>query len=208
MRPTAAVPPYPTVDDLELSIDFLQHPHFEFWDKNDVEHVICPAQLHLTLNDPNDSHDSHDYHLHHQRQQSFVSTSLPDIQVIDIECCNTPVPSLLTDRDPDSSYHVTYVGSTTRDDKRSVGSDNRIPKDVVAKPGICINPNWSRLHFDAGWYMNIWIPLPTRLFAKKETRMFTLRSRLWIGKEDEEPEAVVGEKVMTVSHLLRERDMI
>jgi hypothetical protein len=201
----------PTVDDFELSIAFLQQPHFEFWDKNDAEHVVCPAQLHLTLKDPHELHDLDlDLHHHQGEQQSIAPTSLPEIQVIDVECSNTPVPSLLTDHDPDSNYRVTYEGSTTsRDDhRRGVGGDKTIPKDVVTKPGICIHPNWSRLHFDEGWFMNLWIPNPTRLFAKKETRTGTLRSRLGIGKEDEEPEAVVGERVMTVSHLLREREMI
>jgi len=198
----------PTVDDFELSIVFLQQPHFEFWDKHDAEHVVCPAQLHLTLKDP---HELHDLHLHHHHgQQSFFTTSLPDIQVIDVECSNTPVPSLLTDHDPDANYRIAYIGSMIHDDGHGVGvgSGKAIPKGVLTKPGICIHPNWSRLHFDEGWFMNLWVPIPTRLFAKKETRSFTLRSRLWIGKEDEEPEAVVGERVMTVSHLLRERHMI
>jgi hypothetical protein len=200
----------PTVDDFELSIAFLQQPHFEFWDRNDVEHVVCPAQLHLTLKDP---HELHDFQLNlhpHGRQPSIASPpSLPDIQVIDVECYNIPAPSLLTDHDPDSNYRVTYIGSTTRDDKRSGGGDKAIPKDVLKKPGICLQPDWTRFHHsNEGWLMKLWIPIPTQLFAKKETRTFILRSRLWIGKEDEEPEAVVGERVMTVSHLLSEREMI
>jgi hypothetical protein len=73
-----------------------------------------------------------------------------------------------------------------------------------------------------GWYLKFWIPVPARLFLKRETRVFEIRASVWMmsmkGEErvlnmmDSEKEAdedfpLIAETEMTVSHLRRERDM-
>lgn len=80
-----------------------------------------------------------------------------------------------------------------------------------------------------GWYLKFWVPIPTRLFLKRETRIFRIHAQIWMMDEKEEKpdrfeteleEAVGGSSrendvvpsleantEMTVSHLRKERDM-
>ncbi|CAA7265036.1 unnamed protein product [Cyclocybe aegerita] len=79
-----------------------------------------------------------------------------------------------------------------------------------------------------GWYLRIWIPIPTRLFAKRETRVFRIHARVWmmgdeervlaLDRYDDEEAGVLGRQqhdarpldastAMTVSHLRSEREM-
>ncbi|KAF8167197.1 hypothetical protein B0H34DRAFT_791957 [Crassisporium funariophilum] len=78
-----------------------------------------------------------------------------------------------------------------------------------------------------GWFLKFWIPVPTRLFRKRETRAFDIRASVWMagdeerllsmgmgmgtgldsGSEDGEGCRLITEAEMTVSHLRREREM-
>lgn len=80
-----------------------------------------------------------------------------------------------------------------------------------------------------GWYLKFWIPIPTRLFLKRETRMFRIHAQIcMMDQEEEKPdrfetglEDVISEwgrendgvssleakTEMSVSHLRKERDM-
>jgi len=77
-----------------------------------------------------------------------------------------------------------------------------------------------------GWYLKFWIPIPARLFMKRETRIFEIRASVWMMRveeqrvlnlmdgedgeveEEEEDFPLIAEAEMTVSHLRREREMI
>lgn len=69
-----------------------------------------------------------------------------------------------------------------------------------------------------GWYLKFWIPLPTRLFVKRETRMFQLDARVWMMGDEERALSLdenadgrvaplVADAQMTVSHLRAPREM-
>jgi hypothetical protein len=83
-----------------------------------------------------------------------------------------------------------------------------------------------------GWYLKFWIPIPTRLFMKRETRIFRIRAKAWMtgneesvvqldrfetegsvdavlgeDKKEEDASPLLAETQMTVSHLRREREM-
>ena len=72
-----------------------------------------------------------------------------------------------------------------------------------------------------GWYLKFWIPIPARLFMKRETRIFEIRASVWMTRveegrvlnlmdeeeEEEEDFPLIAEAEMTVSHLRREREM-
>ena len=71
-----------------------------------------------------------------------------------------------------------------------------------------------------GWYLKFWIPIPARLFLKRETRIFEVRASVWmmlmkseernlnmVDSEQEEDFPLIAEAEMTVSHLRREREM-
>ena len=73
-----------------------------------------------------------------------------------------------------------------------------------------------------GWYLKFWIPVPARLFLKRETRIFEIKASVWMmsmkgdervlnlidsEKEADEDFPLLAGTEMTVSHLRRERDM-
>ena len=76
-----------------------------------------------------------------------------------------------------------------------------------------------------GWYLKFWIPIPARLFMKRETRIFEIRASVWMRRvegrvlnlmdddvvededDDEEDFPLIAEADMTVTHLRREREM-
>jgi hypothetical protein len=74
-----------------------------------------------------------------------------------------------------------------------------------------------------GWYLKIWIPIPARLFMKRETRIFEIRAGVWMMRrveervmdsekkeegEGEEDFPLIAEAEMSVSHLKMEREMM
>ena len=110
------------------------------------------------------------------------------------------------------TFGLPGVGGCEIQRKRSGSSTHTDPSSVPAR----------------GWYLKFWIPIPTRLFLKRETRMFQIRAQIWmVDQEEEKPdrfetgfEAVDNEwgrdggvssletkTEMTVSHLRKERDM-
>lgn len=125
--------------------------------------------------------------------------------MLDVQCYTTDLNTTSPDSAPE--LIINYTGARTRDDKGNI-----IP--VVPAEGIAVEPEWIRVtRFGGaresnkrGWYLNIYVPIPAKLFVKKETRTFALRASVWIGDENEIPVEGTGE--ITVSHLRKERDMI
>ena len=69
-----------------------------------------------------------------------------------------------------------------------------------------------------GWYLKFWIPLPTRLFAKRETKIFRIDARAWMMGDEERVLSLdenqdgrvaplIADAQMTVSHLRTPREM-
>lgn len=65
---------------------------------------------------------------------------------------------------------------------------------------------------ERGWVLRFWIPIPTHLFVKRETRSFIIEPKVWLvdDKRDlpHENKALTTTAEMTISHLRREREMI
>ncbi|TFK68848.1 hypothetical protein BDN72DRAFT_841325 [Pluteus cervinus] len=238
-------------EDLKLDVVFSRSRHQVFWDMDDQEYLICPAQIHVLLKHPL------------QWNQLSGDISMPEIYALDLACNNDAVPSILAKRDPDHDFSVRYTGSRATSEsesrrpsrkKKSTRRPGSTPPTMVPKRGICIDFDWEKLYspsgswedsgsysndgrYMKGWFTDIWIPIPTRLFAKKETRTFTISSEIWFHRdanathggsgrggrggsgsggrskkrdvdEELEPDGVFGsEKIMTVSHLWKEREM-
>jgi len=233
--------------DLKLEVKFFRSRHFEFWDMDDREYIICPAQLHLQLKNP--------------IAWSQVSTELtmPEIYVIDIVCDNDFVPSVLAHHDPDNTFSVKYEGSKVHSSsdskksskkKKSAFKQTPVPSSMNPKSGVCVDFDWENLYANSnataadmvesyssdgrylkGWFTNFWVPVPTRLFEKKESRSFALSTEVWFyrdqggvesgngkggggggkrsKKKDDELDGVFGSQtVMTISHLCSEREML
>jgi len=100
--------------------------------------------------------------------------------------------------------------------------------DIIPEP---TSTSKEHQELSRGWFLKIWIPIPTRLFVKKETRVFKVVAKVWMmgdedldfmyldGQVDREggtredgldgdalPLVGVGE--MTVSHLRGERMLV
>jgi hypothetical protein len=140
---------------------------------------------------------------------------LPDIRMLDIQCCTKAKP-IYSEFDPEAYHTVHYIGAKLQDDQ-----GKRLP--LVHENGITIEPEWVRSYGKTigkgrnpnergigigkrGWYLKIWVPIPMNLFRKRETRTFLLRACVWIG--DDKGDFVETMEEMTVSHLRREREMI
>jgi len=89
----------------------------------------------------------------------------------------------------------------------------------------------SSAYTSRGWFLKFWIPIPTRLFAKYESRSFRIQARVWMmgdeervpaldrfetglgpeervdGDQQSRPHPLLAETEMTASHLRREREM-
>jgi len=142
--------------------------------------------------------------------------TLPDIRMIDIQCCTKLKPSIYSEFDTGASYATYYTGSELHDEQGE-------PLPLTHERGITIKPEWVRSYGKTtgtggnsnergisigkrGWYMRIWVPIPMKLFVKRETRSFLLQTCVWIG--DDEGDFVECKEEMTISHLRREREMI
>ncbi|KAF9495655.1 hypothetical protein BDN71DRAFT_862735 [Pleurotus eryngii] len=209
-----------TAEQLKLGIAFYNSPHFEIWDMEDDIFVAWPAELRLEALDSD--------------RWEFTSLIQPEILRVDLEChskyyCkdgdHTKYPYAICDSD--SWYSVKYGGAVCRDGMRST---------VVPAAGIHVAAQWERtykrraepiepavgtsarrpksldLPAERGWVLRFWIPIPTHLFVKRETRSFIIESKVWLvdDKRDlpHEDKALTTTAEMTISHLRREREMI
>ncbi|KAF4584851.1 hypothetical protein EYR40_001667 [Pleurotus pulmonarius] len=197
-----------TAEQLKLGIAFYNSPHFEIWDMEDDIFIAWPAELRLEALDSD--------------RWEFTSLIQPEILRVELEChskyyCkdgdHTKYPYAICDSD--SWYDVKYGGAVCRDGMRST---------VVPAAGIHVAAQWDRtykrraeptdgarksksldLPAERGWVLRFWIPIPTHLFVKRETRSFVIESKVWLVDEDK---ALTTSAEMTISHLRREREMI
>ncbi|PPR02743.1 hypothetical protein CVT26_009454 [Gymnopilus dilepis] len=208
--------------DLELSITFPKAAHFEVWDVDDYEHVAIPAMLCLSAKDPG--------------AYSGKPIALPDVSLIDIRCDDLPLPVLRAKHDPRDEYYTSYTGTKIGKSKEDAPRGDTPRTTGVSMDSISLEGKWiatyvkpgvdgqGRLkHGDRskafrGWYQKIWVPIPTRLFEKRETRIFHLHARVWMMGDEQrvllldENEAgdvypLITDTEMTVSHLRKEREM-
>ncbi|KAF4604459.1 hypothetical protein EYR40_003233 [Pleurotus pulmonarius] len=197
-----------TAEQLKLGIAFYNSPHFEIWDMEDDIFIAWPAELRLEALDSD--------------RWEFTSLIQPEILRVELEChskyyCkdgdHTKYPYAICDSD--SWYDVKYGGAVCRDGMRST---------VVPAAGIHVAAQWDRtykrraeptdgarksksldLPAERGWVLRFWIPIPTYLFVKRETRSFVIESKVWLVDADK---ALTTSAEMTISHLRREREMI
>jgi hypothetical protein len=176
--------------------------------------------------------------------------SQPDFSLIDIRCDDLPVPSSVSVYDPSIEYAVQCTVPWNRSLPPPYSSSNfpftvnhneitiegkwertyTKPKMEGQTPILCIadrNGDADGTRNAQGWYLKIWIPIPARLFMKRETRIFEIRASVWMmraeecvfktmdsekekekEKEEEEDFPLIAEAEMTVSHLRRVREMM
>ena len=175
--------------------------------------------------------------------------ALPEFSLIDIRCDDLPVPSSMSVYDPSIEYAVQCTVPWNRNLPPPYSSSTKTEFPfIVDHKEITIEGKWERTYTKPkiegqtpilriadrngdengtrnarGWYLKIWIPIPARLFMKRETRIFEIRASVWMmrvgervlnkmdsekGEEEEEDFPLIAEAEMTVSHLRREREMM
>ncbi|KAJ7431572.1 hypothetical protein B0H11DRAFT_1941449 [Mycena galericulata] len=184
--------------DSKLEITFpSSQSNFEVWDQDDELFLVGPLSLHLTLKDPT-KWDGTPIH--------------PGAAVIEIRCTSKAIV--------DSTAHPYYAASAAENNKYSVQFEgarmrNTVGEQLLPDPtrGIAIDGLWistytagelqapERQH---GWKMHFYIPIASRLFKKCETRAFQVEALISVWGET----LVAQVATMSVSHLMREREMV
>lgn len=135
-----------------------------------------------------------------------VPITIPNVKLMDIACHTTAVVSsspysiCAPDADPHSVFY--YEAKTKDDDGK--------PLQMIPEQGICIDAKWHRMpkaSAKRGLFLRFFVPLPSRLFVTRETRTFRIESRIWIEDSHGDVNVVEGQAEMSVSHLMRGREM-
>jgi len=232
-KTTPRIPIAPSIHvgpaDCELSIAFPQTSHFEVWDMDNDAFFACPLFLCLMTKDPH--------------RWTGTPIVLPDLSLIDIRCDDLPVPSSMSVYDPSIEYAVqcTVPWNRSLPPPCSSSKKSEVPF-IVDHEEITIEGKWERTYTKPkmegqtpifqiaekngdvdgtrnarGWYLKFWIPIPARLFMKRETRIFEIRASVWMtrhvsnmmdSEKEEEDSPLIAEAEMTVTHLRREREMM
>ncbi|KAF7335667.1 hypothetical protein MVEN_02221700 [Mycena venus] len=169
--------------------------------------LSVPLSLHLTLKDP--------------AKWDGVPLSHPDMFVLELTCASKAVvdpsyPYCASSAAENNKYSVRYEGARMRSP-----AGKELSLDPTAKRGIIIDTLWFRTFADdaprttpeansnkgrRGWEMQFFVPIATRLFDKRETRAFTVEGLVSVGGEQLATRP--GAATMSVSHLMREREMV
>ncbi|KAK6996648.1 hypothetical protein R3P38DRAFT_2654804 [Favolaschia claudopus] len=203
----------PHASEFELAVTFPStfKSNFEVWDQEDDLFLIGPLTLHLTLKDPS--------------KWDGVPISHPDVFVVDLSCTSKPIV------DPSYPYCSASAAQNNKYSVRYDGAKIRCPmgKELTLDPrkGISVDTLWFRTFADGGesssnkshnlnpiplavlgrrgWAMQFFIPIATRLFEKCETRAFRIEGLVSVWNENV---ALKEPATMSVSHLMREREMV
>ncbi|KAF8902253.1 hypothetical protein CPB84DRAFT_1846420 [Gymnopilus junonius] len=207
--------------DLELSIVFPKSAHFEVWDMGDD----FPCYASLMIKEP--------------AAFSGMPIALPDVSLTDIRCEDLPLPVPRVKYEPREEYYTSYTGSKIGKMSPEPIKDAAPKRTGISMDNISLEGQWVRTYIKPGvdgirhsrvpqdgdeakdfrgWYQKFWVPIPTRLFEKRETRVFHIQARIWMmgdeqrvllldGNEDGDVYPLLADTEMTVSHLRKEREM-
>ncbi|KAJ7724714.1 hypothetical protein DFH07DRAFT_854585 [Mycena maculata] len=185
--------------EFELAVTFPSsaRSNFEVWDQEDELFLVGPLSLHLTLKDP--------------AKWEGVPVSHPDVSVLEIKCTSKAVvdspavPYAAIARG--DKYSVHYAGAKTR-------SARGAELAIDPAEGIAVDTVWLRTYAAdpaegastgrRGWEMRFFVPVATRLFERRETRVFKVEGLISVAGDRLATEITT----MSVSHLMREREMV
>ncbi|KAF8971931.1 hypothetical protein BDZ97DRAFT_1913807 [Flammula alnicola] len=224
--------------DCELSIAFPETSHFEMWDMSDSSHIACPALLCLMAKDaypwsgmplalPDVTHidircedlplpsrmsiydPSQEYGTRYVG--SKIGTAKDDLNAL----VDTEPPAIGFG---DITIEGKWVRTYSRPGVEGSGLSRVVRRgDVASAYASASNPIGPRAHA-RGWHLKFWIPIPTRLFVKRETRVFNIDARIWMMGDEERALSLdentdgrvyplIAHSQMSVSHLRTAREM-
>ncbi|KAF9476018.1 hypothetical protein BDN70DRAFT_199177 [Pholiota conissans] len=224
--------------DCELSIAFPQTSHFEVWDMTDDSHIALPAVLCLMAKDP---------HAWSGTPLSLPDVTFIDIRCDAVPLPSRmsvydPAQQYSTryignpQAKPSSSrttpHASPFASSRALFDREDISLDGLWTR-VYSRPNIVggaqiVRPVNTVTHasgsmvgaaqwYARGWHLKIWIPVPMYLFAKRETRVFSIDARIWMMGDEERVLSLDGNDgqvrpltasaKMTLSHLRTPREM-
>ncbi|TFK42242.1 hypothetical protein BDQ12DRAFT_720231 [Crucibulum laeve] len=218
--------------DLHLFVVFHDTKHHVFWDLNDEEYATCHARLYLLAK------DTHKWDLASLSQPNISIIDIvcrvqpihtaygdydPDVEyvvkylgaMVRLEEGKEPTltPELGINIDPIwnciSNIPSSLVHRTTSNNSKDTGGHAKC--ELIDGFANCS----SRATVDVrGWFLDFWIPIPAKLFLKKETRLFDIQASVWMANEDPDTDELLDEneltssREMSISHLRRERDLV
>ncbi|KAJ7141938.1 hypothetical protein C8R43DRAFT_1016870 [Mycena crocata] len=191
--------------EFEVAITFPSsaRSNFEVWDQEDDLFVVGPLSLHLTVKDP--------------AKWDGIPISHPDVSVLEIRCTSKAVVD-----SPSYPYCAAAAASTNRYSVHYEGAKTRsaVGNELLVNPklGIAADTIWLRTYAAdtayarernanegrRGWEMQFYVPIATRLFDKRETRAFQVEGLILVAGQKMGTEVAT----MSVSHLMREREMV
>ncbi|KAF8195069.1 hypothetical protein BJ912DRAFT_1085940 [Pholiota molesta] len=228
--------------DCELSIAFPQTSHFEVWDMGDDSHIAVPALLCLMAKDahawsglPLALPDVTFIDLRcsdvplpsrmsvYDPSQEYTTRYIgpqgkrtPPTHAASAARARAPAPAIdADDITLDGTWVRTYAPPGAEGAR---GRGARILRHAAVADAFARAAGPGVQAPARGWYLQFWVPVPTRLFARRETRVFRVDARVWMmGDEarvlslDEntqgEVHPLVADTQMTVSHLRTPREM-
>lgn len=170
---------------------------------------------------------------------SGMPIALPDVSLIDIRCEDLPLPLPKAKYEPHDDYYTSYTGSRIGKMSDELLKDATPRATGISMDNISLEGQWVRTYTKPGvegtghprvleggddskgfrgWYQKFWVPIPTHLFEKRETRIFHIHARIWMmgdeqrvllldENEDGNVYPLLADTEMTVSHLRKEREM-
>ncbi|KAJ7177173.1 hypothetical protein C8R46DRAFT_1030358 [Mycena filopes] len=194
-------------DEYDLAVIFpsSSRSNFEVWDQEDELFLVGPLSLHLTLKD--------------SAKWDGLPVSHPDVYIQDLVCTSTAVVDSPSSSYPyvasKDKYSVEYSGAKMRVSVSATGNARDAlpmpPIDIDPARGIAVDTLWARTYTPTGrgpgrrgWALAFYVPVATRLFERRETRVFRVEARVSVWGESLPLEVAT----MSVSHLMREREMV
>ncbi|KAJ8514808.1 hypothetical protein ONZ45_g7705 [Pleurotus djamor] len=215
-------------EELQLAIVFYGSPHFEIWDVRDDIFLAWPAELRLSIDDPA-RYDfitlhtpevarielrchSKSYCEDPEHQQPFSlceSETWFDVEFSGGVCWEGRSSTI----NPEAGIHISTEWTRTYTRRLSSPPEQRVSFEEPIGRGRRSSSAKVPLPMpgNRGWAMKFWIPIPTHLFTRRETRLFVIESRVWLADDKRdlpmEDKALVDTAEMTISHLRRAREM-
>ncbi|TFK68844.1 hypothetical protein BDN72DRAFT_858142 [Pluteus cervinus] len=189
---------FPSDIHLILSTKVFPPTDCQFIETED-QFIICPAQIHVNLSEAI-----------HSRWLS-EGVSMPIIRVLGVTCVETePCIAGYEFKVQYSTSAVNY--SNHRDEgmkEKYPHLPSLAPSCMKPQRGVCIDLAWALKYLDSdtssteedtdskeasvsasgelvtGWFTNIWIPIPSWLFANETERTFKVTTEAWLCAESE-----------------------
>ncbi|KAH6896140.1 hypothetical protein BKA70DRAFT_1318469 [Coprinopsis sp. MPI-PUGE-AT-0042] len=225
--------------DCQLFVSFADSPHYEAWDMPDNAVIPCPVQIYIMTRDPTHwqgvaLHLPTVSHLNIECATKATSSRFSaeqdkwtvQFQGAEVPTTNGKAPPSRIPTDGISVENrwervlaTPVVGKGCRENLAAHHGTPppALPLNLSSPPDESLPAPSHPVVPGRGFVMRIWVPIPTQLFLKKETRVFEITAKVWMEPPAKGSPGVGADSAstyltstteMTVSHLRTEREML